>query len=116
MAKPPLPLSEVLPHADIVLSGEVASVVSTDADDDPASEDSPSQVLLLDVQRVLRGAVSTAGSRGLIVKKPRAPWAARAGVKGTWLLARGGDGGLTVLGRYGPDSYRPDVVEQALKR
>lgn len=119
MAKPPEPLEEMLPHARIVVIAKVARIVSSGAPlpplpptDEPKSDRgarSPEQTVELDVIKVLRGTVST--DVPLIVTKPIAPYAVREGTQGAWLLDKDG----VVLGRYGPDSWRPAHVEAATR-
>ena len=109
----------MLPHATLVVIAKVARVVSTGAPlpplpatDEPKSDRgarSPEQKLELDVIKVLKGAPTDASA--LIVTKPVAPYAVNEGTQGAWLIDADG----VVLGRYGPDSWRPSHVEAALK-
>lgn len=116
MAKPPEPLATVLPLAALVVEASVAQVLSTGAPiprpDKPASHrdvgaQSPEQVLVLDVSRVLKGAHA---AKTLQVKKPVAPYAVKVGTTGAWLVDEHG----VLLGRYGPDSWPLAKVEAAL--
>ena len=117
MAKPPEPLEEMLPQAALVVVATVKRVLSTGAPLPPLPEQekhkadvgarSPEQTLELDVESVLKGKHEGA----LTVKKPVAGYSVREGTKGAWLVDDKG----TVLGRYGPDSWRTKAVEAALK-
>ena len=121
MAKPPEPLEEMLPQATLVVIAKVARVVSTGAPlpplpptDEPKSDRgarSPEQKLELDVIKVLKGTLANDQASALVVTKPVAPYAVREGTQGAWLIDANG----IVLGRYGPDSWRPSHVEAALK-
>lgn len=116
MAKPPEPLSEVLPKAQWVVDAEVTEVVKEGAEP-PAVKAEPgatstgqqtrSQTVKLKVKRVLKGAQVTE----LVVEKPVAGYALRVGNHGPFLI----DAGKVILGRYGPDSYAFAKLEQALK-
>jgi hypothetical protein len=120
MAKPPEPLQEVLPKAALVVDARVKEVVSTappiarpDAPEEwrDVGVMSSEQVLVLEIARVLKG---TLASKTVTVKKPVAPYAVKVGTKGAWLLDTSG-GEITVLGRYGPDSWNMERVEDALR-
>jgi hypothetical protein len=115
MAKPPEPLSEMLPLAAVVVEARVARVLSTGAPaprpEAPAGHrdvgmTAPEQTLVLEVARVLKG---EAGAT-LEVKKPAAGYAVAEGTKGAWLIDANG----VVLGRYGPDSWPLARVTAAL--
>jgi hypothetical protein len=60
----------------------------------------------LRVVRVLKGAPATE----LVVEKPVGAYSLKPGNKGPFLV----DASKTILGRYGPDSWHPDRVKQAL--
>ena len=116
MAIPPEPIEELLPKASWVLDAEVSEVLSTGAEP-PKKEarpgatsvghKAPSQTVKLKVKRVLRGDAV----KELVVEKPIAGYALRAGVKGPFLI----DAEKQILGRYGPDSWAFERVEKALK-
>ena len=117
MAVPPEPLSVVLPLASTVVVAEVISVTNND-DGTPTDRTAPpsshqainSQRVKLKVSRVLRG---KAGPE-LEVLKPVGDYALRVGNHGPFLL----DGAApvpTIVGRYGPDTYRLVDLEAALK-
>jgi hypothetical protein len=117
VAKPPEPLEEMLPKATLVVLATVKRVVSTGAPLPPLPEHeghksdigarSPEQTLELEVNSVLKGQ-----HEGLLtVKKPIAGYSVREGTTGAWLIDDSG----TVLGRYGPDSWRAQHVQDALK-
>ncbi len=116
-AKPPEPMRELLPQAELVVVAEVVAVRSTEAPD--GTNLAPLQVVVLRVQRALRGDVQVAAE--LVVQKPRGEYALSLGNRGAFLLrvakaAPIKDGGsvYVVLGRYGPDNYRVVDVEAAL--
>ena len=118
MAKPPEPLQELLPSAVLVVHAAVKEVVATGpaiaAPDKPAEwtdkgTQSPSQQLVLEVSRVLKGALA---DKTVTVTKPVAGYAVKVGTAGAWLV----DASNTVLGRYGPDTWALAKVEEACKR
>lgn len=116
MAKPPEPLEEMLPRAALVVVATVKRVLSTGAPLPPLPEReehksdigarAPEQTLELEVESVLKGTHQGA----LTVRKPIAGYSVREGTKGAWLIDDTG----TVLGRYGPDSWRTVHVQAAL--
>lgn len=117
MAKPPEPLHEVLPQAELIVVATVTCVRSTglplpalparDQHHSDVGARAPEQTLELAVERVLKG--KHQGS--LTVTKPIAGYSVREGTTGAWLIDATG----VVLGRYGPDSWRAALVESALK-
>lgn len=114
MALPPEPLDEVLPAASVVVEAEVVAVRDLGAwprDDKDAPIESaaprPAQQVTLRVTRALRGTPAAE----LVVTKPPAGYALRQGVYGPFLL----DADARILGRYGPDTYGIEEVEQALR-
>ncbi len=117
MALPPEPLQDVLPHTALVVDAEVTEVVSTGPSvQNPKARPgassvgfkNPSQVVKLKVKRVLKG---QAGAE-VVVEKPEAGYALRAGNHGPFLLD--GSPQPRILGRYGPDSYAMAKLEAAL--
>jgi hypothetical protein len=112
MAKPPEPLEEIFPQTSIIVDAEVKEVKSTDPDDDPRSQDNPRQVVVLTVKKLVRGALNDNEKKAqeIVATKPKAPYVVKAGTKGAFLLT----GDRTILGRYGPDSWRMDKVETKL--
>jgi hypothetical protein len=119
MAIPPEPIQEILPQAAWVLDAEVLEVLSTGAAPPPVKaaygatstgKKAPSQVVKLKVKRVLQG---KAGTSELVVEKPEATYALRAGNKGPFLLDASTP--PKILGRHGPDNYDFPTVEKALK-
>src|SRR6185503_6069045 len=120
MAKPPEPLSEVLPLAVWVVDAEVVEVISTAPQPpEPPLQNkmkpeatsrglkAPAQKVKLKVKRVLKGEAV----KELIVDKPPAGYALKAGNHGPFLI----DKAKTILGRYGPDSYNFGKLEAAIK-
>jgi hypothetical protein len=115
MAKPPEPIEELLPQAVWVLDAEVVEVVQ--AGPKPPRIDAPrgstsvgqktaSQVVKLKVRRVLRGQPT----EEVTAEKPEAGYALRPGNHGPFLI----DATNRILGRYGPDTWSFDRIEQAL--
>ena len=116
MAKPPEPLSDVLPKAAWVVDAVVAEVVKegaepptlkVDAGATSTGQQTRAQTVKLTVRRVLKGTSVTE----LVVEKPLAQYALRAGNQGAFVI----DASKTILGRYGPDSWPMAKVEAAVK-
>jgi hypothetical protein len=118
VAKPPEPIDEVLPRARWVLDAEVLEVLKEGPL--PPKKDAPAgatsvgnrsqgQTVKLKVKRVLLGELP---ADELVVDKPEAGYALRAGNHGPFLI----DENKMILGRYGPDSYAWEKIEQALKK
>lgn len=118
MARPPEPLSVLLPYADMVFDGEVAAI-EEERDDAPAI-DAPvghvdvgrlggSQMVRLRVERMLRGEPADV----LTAEKPIAPYVLWKGARGPFLLAHR-DGRWVIIGRYGPLLREVAEVEAAL--
>ncbi len=115
MAKPPEPIEELLGEAKWVVDAEVTEVLAI-AGAPPKVEAKPgatstgqksaAQTVKLKVKRVLFGDLV----EELTVEKPEAGYSLIAGNKGPFLI----DSTKTILGRYGPDSYSFERVEQAL--
>jgi hypothetical protein len=126
MAIPPEPIEELLPRAQLVVVAEVTSIIAQGEQapippSDPKRKGGPQvplaeQVVALAVQDVLRGEGVTAGAE-LRALKPAADYDLSEGTQGPFLLAASdtGDPPFAILGRYGPDSYRRSVVEEALR-
>lgn len=121
MALPPEPLEEVLPKAVWVLDAEVKEVVSqgpaqpkvqAPAGYTDVGNKAGSQVVKLSIKRVLRGDAKT---KEIVVEKPIAGYALKAGNHGPFLLD-GSKPNPTILGRYGPDTYAFAKIESALKK
>jgi hypothetical protein len=120
MALPPEPLQDVLPQAAVVVEAEVVEVVSSAAPVAQApqapgvtggSHKVAAQVVKLRITRVLKGDVKGE----LLVDKPEGDYALKAGNKGPFVLAKG-TAHLVILGRYGPDTWRVDALEAALRK
>ena len=116
MAKPPEPLQEVLPKAVWVVDAEVVEVLKQGpapekkearAGASDTGQKTASQTVKLKIKRVLHGEKVAE----LVVEKPEAQYALKAGNHGPFLI----DASKTILGRYGPDSWRQSHVEAALK-
>ena len=120
MAIPPEPLNEVIPDATWVVDAEVKEVLSTgptppkiDAGMGATStgQKTASQVVKLTVKRVLQGGEI----KELVVEKPEAGYALRAGNHGPFLI-KDQKPHPVILGRYGPDSWSFERIEHALKK
>ena len=120
MAKPPEPLEEIFPHTTVILDAVVTNVVSEDKPKAPDATEVPKQVVTLEVNRLVRGALPPskgpkAAKVTVNVVKPVSVYKLRAGVKGAWLLAHDAKTGeLTILGRYGPDSWTFEKIDEKL--
>ena len=120
MAIPPEPLQELLPQAALIVDAEVLEVVSQ-GEQPPIPEHkkgatsvpskSPAQVVKLKVKRALKG---KAPQGDLTVDKPEGDYVLSKGNKGAFLLKMA-KGNPIIIGRYGPDTYRMDTIEAALK-
>jgi hypothetical protein len=130
VAKPPEPLSSALFDAKAVVVGEVTAVEATGPEQARRTDvkkgftdvGNPAawQKVTLRVDEVLR-----AGKDGVVVQKggtvsvlkPEGDYVVDVGTKGPFLLGAPGDDGVPpILGRYGPDSWRLELVEQACKK
>jgi hypothetical protein len=117
MAKPPEPLEEIFPQTSVIVDAVVVEMKSEEADTDKTTHDIGKQVVVLQVNRVIRGALSDADKKTMkiVVTKPKAPYKLRVGVKGPWLLAVDAKTGeRTILGRYGPDSWSFEKIDKKL--
>ena len=118
MAIPPEPLPELLKDANHVVDAEVSRVVETGpAPEQPQAKEgatsvgykTPMQVVELTIRRTLKG-----NAKGTVtVQKPVAAYALKQGNKGAFFL-KDGSPHAVILGRYGPDTHRMDLVEKAL--
>ena len=115
MAKPPEPIEDVLPRAAWVLDAEVTEVLETGAAPPKVAaapgatsvgQKTASQRVRLKVKRVIKGEAVTE----LVVDKPEAGYALKAGNHGPFLIAET----KTTLGRFGPDSYSFERIDRAL--
>src|SRR5438270_10692886 len=106
MALPPEPLNEVLPKATWIVDAEVVEVVKQGpapekkqarAGASDIGQKTASQTVKLKIKRVLKGEQV----KELVVEKPEAGYALRAGNHGPFLI----DDSKIILGRYGPDTY-----------
>jgi len=127
MAMPPEPIDSVLFDAKAVVVGEVVAVIT---EGEPVAKKTPPkkdhkdvgnlaawQKLSLRIDDVLLAGLDVKKGGSVDVLKPEGHYGLPVGAKGVFLLgAAGADGLPVILGRYGPDSYRLDVVEAALKR
>jgi len=119
MALPPEPLQELLPLATQIVDAEVVRVVSEgEAPEGPSAPEGAtsvpyklqSQVVVLKVNRAIRGT-----AKGEItVEKPQGAYLLSAGNKGGFLLQDGAPHPV-IIGRYGPDTYRIETLERAVK-
>jgi hypothetical protein len=130
MAIPPEPLQSALFDAKAVVLAEVVAVDATGPEPRKRAEpkrglkdlgnQAPWQRVTLRVDEVL-----SAGKDGVVVHKgetiavlkPEGAYVVARGTVGPFLLGEKGVDGLpSILGRYGPDSWRLDLVEEACRR
>jgi hypothetical protein len=123
MALPPEPLDTVLVDAKVVVFGEVVDVTATGPalphregkkGEKDLQNKAPWQAISLRVDRVLRGDVVKGAT--IAVLKPEGAYEVVVGTHGPFLLGSADDAGVApVLGRYGPDTWRAEVVERAFQ-
>jgi len=123
MALPPEPLDSVLVDAKVVVFGEVVGVTATGPElprregkkgEKDLQNKAPWQTVTLRVDRVLRGDVVKGAT--LQVLKPEGAYEVAVGTHGPFLLGTADDSGVApLLGRYGPDTWRSEVVEGAFQ-
>ena len=127
MAIPPEPIDSVLFDARAVVVGEVVAVVvegpalpkktPPKKDHKDLGNSAAWQKLSLRVDAVLLAGLEIKKGAVVDVLKPEGSYTLPVGATGPFLLgAAGADGLPVILGRYGCDSYRLDVVEAAIKR
>jgi hypothetical protein len=124
MAIPPEPIDSVLFDAKAVVAGEVVAVLA-EGPAPPHVEPKKGfkdvgnkaawQRLSVRVDDVLQGGFDVKKGGTVEVLKPEAGYALSVGIKGDFLLGVGEEAPV-ILGRYGPDTYRHEVVVEALKR
>lgn len=124
MAIPPDPIDEVLPDVEAVVLGRILRVISRAPQAPlamgprPGVTDAPgalsSQEVELVIERVVLGTPGAVGQR-LVLHKPEGDYLLAEGNHGPFLLRARGEG-FEIVGRYGPDSYRLEVIEDALRR
>ena len=124
MALPPEPIDTVLVDTRVVVVGEVTGVVATGPElphregkkgEKDLGNKAPWQRVTLRIDTVLRGELKPGST--LDVLKPEGAYLVDAGTKGPFLLgAAGADGVAPILGRYGPDTWRLEVVQQTFAR
>lgn len=117
MALPPEPIEEILPSAKWVVEASVVEVV----ENAPPPKNAPPpgttgtgkvgrQVVKLRVSKVLLGRDVP---KDIVCVKPEAGYALKVGSKGPFLL----DGTRprpNILGRYGPDTWPVERIQEAL--
>jgi hypothetical protein len=117
MAKPPEPIEEVIPHAVMIIDGEVAEVLKTGPDPmkvkaaegaTSTGQLTASQTVRITVKRMIKGEAV----KEITVEKPAAQYALKAGNHGPFLI----DSKQNILGRYGPDSWSFERIEKALTK
>jgi hypothetical protein len=130
MAIPPEPLQSVLFDARAVVVGEVVAVLGTGPTPEKRTDvkkgmtdvgnKAPWQKVTLRVDDVLqpgRDGVTVRKGATLDVLKPEGAYVVDQGTVGAFLLGIPGDDGLPpILGRYGPDSWRLELVEKACRK
>jgi hypothetical protein len=118
MAKPPEPIDEVLPAADSAVLATVTRVVEQSPQqpyerslETSLPTTAARQVVELEVTQVLFGQLAAKGARVKVIK-PEGAYALREGNKGPFVLGKT-DGGIEILGRYGPDTWPEAAVKHA---
>lgn len=117
-AKPPEHLEEIFPRTQLIIDAEVVEVKSHGPQTPKDAYATPSQVVVLKVKRVIRGKLLSQVEQGtlLTVTKPEAPYTLVAGNKGPWLIHQDEkSGALEILGRYGPDSWTFERIDEKLQ-
>lgn len=130
MAIPPEPIDEIMPLVDAVVLAEVVDVIERGPQAPipqptlPDEVDLPCvlayQIVTLRVSEVLAGSLAPAPDELLTVRKPAGDYTLRSGNKGPFLLQNPGPHNPhpepVIIGRYGPDSYRLEVLKEAVPR
>ncbi|MBL8914364.1 MAG: hypothetical protein JNM17_26905 [Archangium sp.] len=121
MAKPPEWIDEVLPGAESAVMAVVSKVLEQSPQKPQADTQASStpdlaarQLVELDVKSVVFGK-PTAGAK-VKAWKPAGAYALREGNQGPFVLGASKDGGVEILGRYGPDTWPEGLVREAAKR
>jgi len=127
MAIPPEPIDEIFPTVDACVVGEVTAILHSWKQEPipvpkgKVGSDLPGtlaqQTVRLRVDSVLFGDLAQKGV-DLDVTKPAGDYTLRPGHKGPFLMKKpsGTEKHAVIVGRYGPDSYRQDVIEAAAKK
>lgn len=123
MALPPEPIDTVLSDTRAAVVGEVVEVTATGPalphregkkGEKDLGNQAPWQRVKLRVDAVLHGAP---GTDAIEVLKPEGAYLVDVGTKGPFLLGAPGEDGLApILGRYGPDTWRLEVVQGAFAK
>lgn len=124
MAIPPDPIDEVISEASAAVMARVTRIVERGKQaplpklERPGLVDQPgalaSQRVELVIDEVLFGDATLTAGAHIEVTKPEGDYTLSEGNHGPFLL--GGEKNDEILGRYGPDSYRRDVIEAAHQR
>jgi len=123
MAIPPEPIDEIFPLVEHIVIAEVKDILSQGVQTfipEPEEEDTvdiprdlPEQMVRLEVKEVIFGTLPQS-EKSLKVLKPAGDYILRAGVEGPFLLQKEEDGSLTILGRYGSDTYSLRAIKGAI--
>ncbi|MFO0727749.1 MAG: hypothetical protein U1E65_28475 [Myxococcota bacterium] len=121
MAKPPEPLAELIPAANLIVVAVVVAVlwVGPKPPPPPAAEElgrgatsvgyrSPAQKVRLKIEKTLLG---KAKSVEIEVEKPEAGYLLDVGHRGPFFIDKDGK----IIGRYGPDTHREEAILKALR-
>jgi hypothetical protein len=124
MALPPEPIDTVLVDTAAAIIGEVVEVSATGPaqpqrvgkkGETDLGNKAPWQRVTLRIDTVLRGGLKPGST--VSVLKPEGAYLVDAGTKGPFLLGIADDDGVPpILGRYGPDTWRLEVVQQAFAK
>jgi len=123
MALPPEPLDSVLLDAKVVVLGEVKAILE-EGPTPPQREGKKGerdlgnkavwQRVSLAVEQALRGDIAVGATLELM--KPEGAYVVAVGTKGAFLIGASEGGPAPILGRYGPDTWRADLVLEAFTR
>jgi len=121
MALPPEPIDTVLVDAKVVVVGFVDAILETGPElpqrqakkgERDLGNKAPWQRVRLTVERTLRGEAG----KTVEAFKPEGAYIVATGTRGAFLLGAPEGGSAPILGRYGPDTWREDVVVAAFAR
>jgi len=122
-AKPPEPLEEIFPQTQLIVDAVVVEVKAPAMKGPMGVGDQPGQMVTLEVTKVIRGSLDPlVSARGpdskarIVVEKPINGYSLKAGVKGPWLIhVDEKNHAMTILGRYGPDTWTFEKIDEKLK-
>ena len=124
MAIPPEPIEDILPQAHYVVIAQVKKIIHTDKQK-PVHKEDPKIVGMpreLPAQRLLLHIIENISSSTLPIDtdievlKPSGDYVLRQDIQGPFMLATDEETNqLSIIGRYGPDSYSLKAIQSTLK-